>query len=85
MNLIPTEITGVTHPLIDSMYVKEVRGKHGRMGQVLVARTTIGSRDVITGEAEDQVWDLMNDLQGLKRKAIRQNGPIDYLEIRYAS
>jgi len=85
MNLIPTTVTGVTHPLIDSMYVKQVRGKHGRMGKVLVARTTISSRDVITGEAEDKVWDLMNDLKVLKQQAMRQNGPIDYFEIRYAS
>ncbi len=87
MNLVPTLISGVSHPLINSLYAKKVVNEYGELEQVLVAETSIDYSNVINRvpEEEERLWEVLSDLPEIGRKAEKKVGHFDSFEIRYAS
>jgi len=82
MNLIPHVISGVTHPLVSQVYVKEGQMGRSKTEHVLVIRTNI-ERDVEVAD-DDMLMSLFAALPEIKDLARDQTGnSIERLEIRY--
>lgn len=82
MNLIPHVISGVNHPLVSQVYVKEGLRLRNKTEHVLVIRTNI-ERDIEVAD-DDMLMSLFAALPAIKDKARSQTGnSIERLEIRY--
>ncbi len=82
----PQQISGISHPLVASMYFKKEFTHHHHPEDVLVIETTVKDDD-LDDDADNTSFDtylaeLLTDLEGLKAKAEEQVGHIDRIDIR---
>lgn len=84
MQIVPEKIKGVSHPLVNEMYLKRNRDSLDHEEGILVIETNFpDSDDVYEHEAYDSYMiNLLFDLNDLKEKARFQVGPFDRVDIR---
>jgi hypothetical protein len=75
MNLMPTKVTGMTHPAIADIYLKSNFGQKSE--DVLVIETNNSGDDI-----DPYILDLILDLNELKEQAQRKIGSFDRIDIR---
>mgnify|MGYP001182852498 CR=1 FL=1 len=76
MNLMPTKVSGMTHPAIADIYLKSNFGQTRE--DVLVIETNNNSGEDI----DPYILDLILDLNDLKKEAQRKVGKFDRIDIR---
>ena len=81
MLAIPRRIKGVTHPLINEMYMKKEIAAENDIRNILVITTRKGQKGVAVNEITTK---LLNDLQGLKDKIEQKAGAFDRIDIKSA-
>ncbi|MAH05805.1 MAG: hypothetical protein NZ828_10870 [Alphaproteobacteria bacterium] len=74
-NLMPTKISGISHPAIADMYLKTSFDQKAE--DVLIVETNGGKDDV-----DPYILDLILDLETLKEQVRRKVGHFDRVDIR---
>ena len=84
MQIVPEKIKGVSHPLVNEMYLKRNRDALDHEEGILVIETNFSDDEY---DAEHDAYDsyminLLFDLNDLKEQARFQVGPFDRVDIR---
>ena len=77
----PSQIIHLAHPSIVTAYIKQDVEADKTGKQILVLETDISS-DVTSEIEEDKYFDLLVDLQDIRKKAEKQFGNISRVDIR---
>lgn len=80
---LPQHVSGITHPIVASMYLKKEYGHGHHQEDVLVIETKSKHKDADDHELFDSyLIDLLTDLEDLKSQAEARVGKFDRIDIR---